>query len=159
MRRNNASIDTTPGGSNVPIRSQYQKSKAAVIAEKLIRTIITVSLFLWVCKATHFRQKVLHDVRINRNFLKMFYLSSVSCLVCYLIMLFMNKILRKPNQRVNVERWDVETPKPFYGMTISLVLMVVCFIFAMWRTFQLMTFVIGTLGLFSVIFVLQWIPY
>lgn len=159
MRRTNASIDQSPGGSRPPLRPAPQRSKAADVAVRLVRTIITVSLFIAVCKATHFRQKVLYDVRINRNFLKMFYLSSASCIACYAIMLFRNKVLRRPNQRIGVERWDVETPKAFYGMTISLVLMVVCFIFAMWRTFQLMTFVIGMLGLLSVLFVLQWVPF
>ena len=71
-------------------------------------------------------------------------------------MFFKMTVFRKP--KIPVDKWDAIMPIPFYAMTISLVLMVICFIFAMWRTFQLMTFVIGTLGFLSVVFVMQWIP-
>ena len=62
------------------------------------------------------------------------------------------------NQRINVDKWDKAMPLQFYSATVCLVFSVLSFIGAMWRTFQLMTFPIGLLGLMTVIEVLSWLP-
>ena len=141
------------------LAARKKKSKEVELAGRIIRTIITVSLFLLVCKITHFREKMLHDVRINRRFLYLFYTAVLTFICVYTYLLFKLRLLRPRNKRIQVEHWDRAEPIAMYIATGALVMSVLCFIFALWDTFQLMTFVIGFLGFMSVIFVLQWLKF
>ena len=132
--------------------------KSVVYTKRALQSIIVISLFLFVCKITHFREKFLHDVRINRNFLTVFYISVAGFFVNYLWMSIALKWCKPKNQRVKVDNWDKAMPLQFYSATVSLVFSVLSFIGAMWRTFQLMTFVIGTLGFMTVVEILSWLP-
>lgn len=136
-----------------------KENKAVEFAKKVIRTVLTVGLFIFICKLTHFREKVLHDVRIDRKFLAVFYFTSISYVVIYIYLLITLRWIRPENKRIPVDFWDRYSPKMFYTSVVCLVLSVLSFIFAMWRTFQLMTFPIGFLGLLSLIFILQWFPF
>ena len=161
MKRNLAStgsIDPRPGGAEPPFELPKQ-SPGVELFMRMFRTIFFTLLFLIICKLTHFRTKILYDVRINRKFLGMFYLFSACFTVLYLYMLFTLRILRPPNRRIPVDNWDKAAPIPMYSGTACLVGAVICFIFGLWPCFHLMTFVIGVLGFITFIFIMQWIPF
>jgi len=135
------------------------ENKLSSFIGRVIRTILFVGAFLYIAKITHFREKILHDVRINRKFLYMFYFSSSVFIVFYLYMVITLRWLRPANRKIPVDKWDQASPKCLYTAAGFMVLSVLCFIFALWPTFQIMTFVLGILGFMSLIFVMQWIPF
>ena len=150
-------LDIRPNGS-ITNTSAGKRSKKVELVQNLLRTLFFVGLFLIVCKLTHFRQKMLYDVRINRKFLGAFYFSCFAFLMLYLYMVVTLRLLRPKESRVPVDRWDREAPIPMYVASACVMFSVICFIVALWPCFKLFTFVIGTLGFISTIFVLQWIP-
>ena len=137
----------------LPPRNPY-----VVFTKKVFSTVATVGLFILVCKLTHFREKVLHDVRINRNFFRLFILCISTFLAMYIWMSIKGKWTRPANRRIPVDMWDKAMPKQFYTAVVAIALSVFSFIGAMWRTFQLMTFPIGILGLLTVVEILGWFP-
>lgn len=153
------SFDPRPGGNSPPIIEIPHRSEAVETTLRVIRTIVFTALFLFVCKLTHFRQKMLYDVRINRRFLDMFYFLAAVFVVIYLYLLITLRILRPPNKRVPVDNWDTIAPFPLYTCTICLVGCVISFIFALWPAFHFMTFIIGVLGFITMIFIFQWLPF
>ena len=149
-------VDTKPGGS-APVTITPEKSKAVELAQRVIRTVFFVALFLIVCKLTHFRQKILYDVRINRSYLHVFYFLCGLFLVIYSYM-FVTLRLTRRDRPVPVDKWDIVAPIPMYSASACLFLAVLSFIFALWPCFKLFTLVIGTLGFLAMIFTLSWIP-
>jgi hypothetical protein len=135
-----------------------RRNKAVDTIQGLVRTFIFLGLFLLVCKLTHFRQKMLYDARINRRFLAVFYTLCTLYIVLYTFMLCKLRLLRPPSQKVSADDWDKTAPIPMYAASGCLALAVVSFIFALWPCFQFATFLIGTLGFITMIFVLQWLP-
>jgi hypothetical protein len=152
-----SALDTRPGGS-IPHSLLPAQSRGMELAQRLIRTIVFSTLFLFACKLTHFRQKMLYDIRINRKFLGVFYALSASWAVLYLFLVIRLRALRPKAQRVPVDDWDKVAPIPMYAASGCLVLAVIAFIFALWPCFQVMTLVLGLLGFMTMVFVLQWIP-
>ncbi|EAY18522.1 hypothetical protein TVAG_083780 [Trichomonas vaginalis G3] len=150
------SMDARPGMMQKPLIPEPNPTFELI--KRILTTVITVVLFLVVCKATHFRQKMLYDARINRSFLATFYILIGIFLSLYLYLSITLRWLRPKNQRVNVDNWEKVQPIPFYISVGCLVLSVISFILALWPAFQLATFVIGFLGFTSVIFVMQWLP-
>lgn len=134
-----------------------QALEAFDIAKRVIRTVFFAALFLGICKLTHFREKMLHDVRINRTYLTMFYACCGFFLMCYFYMFVTLRACRRKNP-VPVDKWDIVAPIPMYSAAASLFLAVVTFIFALWPCFRFFTIVIGTSGFLAMIFVLSWIP-
>lgn len=155
---NDSHYDPRPGHVSDPIYISHQ-SKAVDLTLRIIRTIVFTALFSIVCKLTHFRQKILYDIRINRNFLAMFYFFSAIFVIVYFILLFRLRILRPPNKRVPVDDWDTAAPIPLYFCSGCLVCAVISFIFALWPAFHIMTFIIGVLGFITMVFILQWLPF
>lgn len=152
------SIEIAPVSTSKTPIALKQTNHVRDTIQRLFRTVIFVSLFLIVCKLTHFRTKMLYDPRINRKFLSMFYLSSAGFGICYTIMVVSLRILKPKGKKVPVDDWDKASPKLMASACVCLVAGVVSFIFALWPCFQFATFIIGTLGLISLIFTLQWIP-
>ena len=74
-------IDPRPGGNIPPPIQVPHRSEAVETTLRVIRTIVFTSIFLLVCKLTHFRQKMLYDVRINRRFVSMCYFLSAGCIL------------------------------------------------------------------------------
>ena len=135
-----------------------QLSPNAEIAYRIFKTIFFFFLFITLCKVTHFRLKILHDVRINRKFLYSFFFLLSLFILVYFYLLFTLRLLRPVNRRVPVEKWDKIKPVPMYFCTIALILGTFCFIFALWPAFHIMTLVIGIVGYVTMILVFQWIP-
>lgn len=156
---NEGDIDPRPGGNIPPPIKISHRSEAVETTLRVIRTIIFTGIFLLVCKLTHFRQKMLYDVRINRRFLKMFYFLSAVFVIIYLYLLLKLRLLRPQNKRIPVENWDDVAPIPLYTCTGCLVCCVISFIFALWPAFHFMTFIIGVLGFITMIFIFQWLPF
>lgn len=149
--------EVRPGGT-AP-KYDDKKPKAWGIASRMIQTVVSCAIFIALCKLTHFRQKILYDVRINRNFLKMFY---IMCLAFTAIFLYLETkfvFMRPRNKRIYVEKWDIVAPYPLYTASGALVLAVISFIFALWPAFKFMTFIIGFFGFTSMLFLLQWLPF
>jgi hypothetical protein len=148
-------LDVRAGGDPILGRP---KSKAVETVQRLIRTIVFLAIFLFVCKLTHFRQKMLYDARVNRRYLAVFYGLCATFLALYAFMLFKFRILRPKSQRVPVDDWDKVAPIPLYTASGCLMLAVISFVFALWPCFQFGTLLIGTLGFMTLIFVMQWFP-
>ena len=144
-----------PGGDPIPI---YKERESVRITKQIISTIFSVAVFLVLCRLTHFRTKILYDKRIDRNFLRLFYLSIFIYLMLYFYLLIKLKYLRPKDRRVPIELWDKYSPKTFYTCVVFLVLSILSFIFALFKTFKLMTFVLGFSGLMAALSVLQWTP-
>ncbi|OHT11225.1 hypothetical protein TRFO_01179 [Tritrichomonas foetus] len=125
---------------------------------RIMKTIFFTMSFLILCKLTHFRQKILHDVRINRNFLYAFYGLGEFFIVIYLYLLITLRLLRPANRRVPVDKWEKVKPFAMYAGSMCLIMATICFIFALWPAFHVMTFIIGTVGFVNLILVAQWIP-
>ncbi|OHT04383.1 hypothetical protein TRFO_28082 [Tritrichomonas foetus] len=160
FNQTSGNLDPRPGGSQTQSPIVMPKTSPAVeTALAIFRTIFFTALFLIVCKLTHFRQKMLYDVRINRKFLGMFYLFSAIVIIFYVYLLTKLRILRPPNKRIDVDDWDRVAPIPMYTCTGCLVCAVICFIFALFPCFRFMTFVIGALGFITMTFILQWVPF
>lgn len=144
-----------PGGD---IALPYKERESVRITKQVISTILTVAFFLLLCRITHFRTKILYDKRIDRNFLRLFYFSVFMYFTLYFYLSLRLRYMRPENKRVPVELWDVYYPKVFYSCVAFLFLSILSFIFALIKTFMIMTFVIGFFGLMSVISIAQWIP-
>ena len=110
--------------------------RSVVLTKKILRTIIIVSLFLFCCKITHFREKFLHDVRINRNFLGLFYISIAAFFVNYLWMSIALRWCKPKGKAVPVDNWDKAMPWQFYSATVGIVLAIISFIQCAGNTWQ-----------------------
>lgn len=143
----------------MPVHLLPEPNPTVELVKRILHTILVVGLFLIVCKATHFRQKMLYDARINRSFLYTFYFLIGMVFVLYFYLSLTLRWLRPRNKRIPVDNWDKHQPIPFYTAVVCLVLSVISFIFALWPAFSLATLAIGLLGFTSVIFVLQWVPF
>ena len=150
----NVPLETQPGQIN-KVNVEDNSSRLNFYIKKLMQMIIWCGLFILLAKITNFREKVLHDVRINRFFLKLFEFSSISFMLFDIYFAWKLSWSRPPHKRIPVDKWDEIMPKQFYTMTALFAISIISFIGAMWRTFQLMTFPLGFTGFMAVISILM----
>jgi hypothetical protein len=125
---------------------------------RLVRTALLILLLFAVCKVTRFRVKLQHDVRINRQLLRVFYLLVATFVLIYIVLLLQLRWLRPKDTQILVDDWDKAAPIMMYIATGCLYFAWFAFIFALWPCFRFGTFFIAIIGFLTFIFVAQWLP-
>lgn len=137
---------------------QRSSAQSKSISYPLLRTVISFIILIIIFKITHFNQKMLYDVRINRKFLRHL---SVVCLVfifIYFYLLFRLRILRPENRKIAVDKWDKVAPAPMFFCSFLLVYGSILFILGLWPAFHIMSFILLYVIFANIIYVFQWIP-
>ena len=108
----------------------------------IFRTIISLLSLTIIFKITHFNQKILYDVRVNRKFLHHLFIVCIVFIFIYFYLLFKLRILRPENRKIAVDKWDKVAPIPIFFCSFLLVYGAILFILGLWPAFHIMSFIL-----------------
>lgn len=138
--------------------NQRSSPQSKNLYSPLFRTIISIIALLIIFKITHFNQKILYDVRVNRKFLRHLLVVCFVFIFIYFYLLFRLRILRPENRKIAVDKWDKAAPIPMFFCSFLLVYGSVLFILGLWPAFHIMSFILLYVIYTNMIYVFQWIP-